>query len=231
MVMSDSATTVSPDTREPDQWVSTGRESLDSWWGTYPWYDRTTDEVRAIHVPPKSHPETAVPEASGSSNLLPALGYTVLGILAGALLYMVYRYVMRQKGGVSKTEDPTAVPPDTPLVESLPFIVPAATGDLLAEARRLYEQGDYGRAVLYLFAHQLVQLDRHQVIQLAKGKTNRQYLREVGTRRALSPLVERTMIAFEEVFFGGHTIDRARFESCWADQVTFEDLVVQEAAL
>ena len=34
--------------------------------------------------------------------------------------------------------------------------------------------------MIYLFSHQLVQLDRHQIIRLAKGKTNRQYLREVG---------------------------------------------------
>ena len=57
--------------------------------------------------------------------------------------------------------------------------------DLLAEARRHYQAGNYGAAIVYLFSFQLVQLDRRQIIQLAKGKTNRQYLREVGPRDPL----------------------------------------------
>ncbi len=74
--------------------------------------------------------------------------------------------------------------------------------DLLAEARRHYQAGNYGAAIVYLFSFQLVQLDKRQIIRLAKGKTNRQYLREVGPRAALLRLVEQTMVAFEDVFFG-----------------------------
>ena len=57
--------------------------------------------------------------------------------------------------------------------------------DYLDEAQRLYRNGDYAQAIIYLFSHQLLQLDRRHWLRLVKGKTNRQYLREV--RRSASP--------------------------------------------
>ena len=74
---------------------------------------------------------------------------------------------------------------DAARIESLPFPVAAGRLDLLAEARRHYQAGNYGAAIVYLFSFQLVQLDKRQIIRLAKGKTNRQYLREVGPRTPL----------------------------------------------
>jgi hypothetical protein len=109
-------------------------------------------------------------------------------------------------------------------IEALPFPVRAARSDFLAEARRCYEQGQYGEAVKYLFSYELVQLDKHHVVRLTRGKTNRQYLREVGRRgRApLGSLLEQTMLAFEDFFFGNHAIDRTRFEACWSRLGEFE---------
>jgi hypothetical protein len=87
--------------------------------------------------------------------------------------------------------------------------------DLLSEARRYYEAGDYSKAIIYYFSYQLVQLDEHQRIRLARGKTNRQYLREVHTQPVLREITEITMVAFEDVFFGNHALNRERFERCW----------------
>jgi hypothetical protein len=106
--------------------------------------------------------------------------------------------------------------------------VAAGRLDLLAEARRHYEAGNYGAAIVYLFSFQLVQLDRRQIIRLARGKTNRQYLREVGPRISLRKLVEQTMVAFEDVFFGNRQLRRDRFESCWARLEEFETLAAAE---
>jgi hypothetical protein len=60
-----------------------------------------------------------------------------------------------------------------------------------------------------------VQLDRHHVIRLTKGKTNRQYLREARARPLLREILDRTMIPFEDVFFGHHKLSREQFEQCW----------------
>jgi hypothetical protein len=66
-----------------------------------------------------------------------------------------------------------------------------------------------------LFSYQLVALDKRHVIHLAKGKTNRQYLRETRSREPLKNLLQRTMISFEDVFFGHHDLSRERFEESW----------------
>jgi hypothetical protein len=55
-------------------------------------------------------------------------------------------------------------------------------------------------------------------------------LREIGTRRRLRDLVERTMTAFEAVFFGHHPLDREGFEACWSQVAEFQRLVNPEAA-
>ena len=75
----------------------------------------------------------------------------------------------------------------------------------------------------------MVQLDKHHLIHLSKGKTNRQYLREVGRRAALGKLLQQTMVTFEDVFFGNHAIDRARCDRCWSKQDRFQALVAEAA--
>ncbi len=93
----------------------------------------------------------------------------------------------------------------------------------MGEARRHYEQGNYSEAIIYLFSYELVQLDKFALIRLARGKTNRQYLREVPRRPELRSPLERTMVAFEGVFFGSRLLDRAGFEACWQQLPQFEE--------
>ncbi|MEK6236617.1 MAG: DUF4129 domain-containing protein, partial [Planctomycetales bacterium] len=116
-------------------------------------------------------------------------------------------------------------------VEALPVRVSRDVDDLLAEAKRHYENGNFREAIVYLYSHQLVTLDKHHVIRLAKGKTNRQYAREIlrGGQQGLSDLLEGTLVAFEDVFFGNHAIDRERFESCWTRLPEFDRLLREEA--
>jgi len=119
---------------------------------------------------------------------------------------------------------PTPRAPDA-RIEALPDALRPAQGDLLSAAREAYAAGDYSRAVLYLFAHQLVELDRHQAICLERGKTNRQYLRELAGQNALREIFAHSMVAFEDLFFGRQTIDRARCEACWVGQQRLETLL------
>ena len=121
-------------------------------------------------------------------------------------------------------------------------------GNLLDEARRHWQEGDFAQAIIYLFSFQLVHLDKQQIIRLNKGKTNRQYLREIGhgaaawatlaaapqveppapvfpqLRGRLQGLVEQTMFVFEDVFFGNRALERARFEACWSRVDEFQSL-------
>ena len=91
-----------------------------------------------------------------------------------------------------------------------------------------YEQGQFGDAIVLLFGYQLLKLDKSQLIRVLKGKTNRQYVREVGRHEGQSRLREmltQTMVTFEDYFFGNHPMTREKFESCWRLLDEFHSIV------
>ncbi|QDU73163.1 hypothetical protein Pan97_01300 [Bremerella volcania] len=231
-------------TRSIQQPVEQGREALAS----IPqanWYDSESDEVRTIPVPgetkmPNTRPGTAkkkkpaaAPAAPvnwnfpnlGGLSLFSILMYSILIIVLGFITYLIYRAV--SSGGAAATssyvpqqhEDEKSSQVDR--VEHLPFEVKKKDGNLLDEARRCYESGNFNEAIVYLFSFQLLELDKGHIIRLAKGKTNGQYLREAGRNRDLRKILQGTMNAFEDVFFGNRNLTRDRFERCWNEMTQF----------
>ncbi len=97
-------------------------------------------------------------------------------------------------------------------------------------ARRLHDEGRFSEAIVYLFSHELIELDRHHLIRLARGKTNRQYLRELSGKSDLRSLLSRTIDRFERAFFGAERLDRQSVDVCWNDLPNFAALVGQETA-
>jgi hypothetical protein len=235
---------------DPQQSVESGRESLDHWL-RYPWYDSATDGVERVDVTPpyswdwlwnwipelfKGWSWNWAPFSSGFSwptTLLGWIAWTLIAALFAALVWLLYRAWRRWAGEPDGTEEEGQAEEeekdDRRRVEALPFPVQRRQGDLLEEARRCYDEGNYAEAIVYLFSHQLVQLDKHRLIRLAKGKTNRQYLREVSPRRPIARLLEHSMLVFEDVFFGNRPLDRSRFEGCWSRLDQFERLLAEAA--
>jgi hypothetical protein len=203
----------------------------------YPFYDRAKDDVRQLNVVPASHNDSANRRSDwegesapttqptrtagnwgGSSllgSLLQVLGLTVLVLLLLLLAWFIARTFLKSELTETKVSKVVETSRDVDRVEKLPFQLRKTAGDFLSEARRLYEAGSYSEAIIYLYSHLLVQLDKHHVIRLAKGKTNRQYAREARARPLLKEILDRTMIAFEDVFFGHHELSRQQFEDCW----------------
>ena len=210
--------------------VDDGRDALSRRW-RYPWYDAENDGMRRIDVREETPPPESSHDRSGSSlpQVLQLLGWAGIALLLGLMLWLILAAwgTRGRDDGSRAGPEPRAGPNH---VEAMPVPGISAAVGLLDEARRLYEQGDFSRAVVCLFAHELLELDRMQIVRLSRGKTNRQYLREVGRRTALKQLVEQTMVAFEDVFFGNQSIDRARFESCWTRLPEFDALVQGGAA-
>lgn len=232
-------------TRSIQQPVEQGREAL----ANIPqanWYDSESDEVRTIPVPretkmPSTRPGTAAkkkpaaaPAAPGNWNfpslaglsLASLLMYSILIIVLGFITYLIYRAISAGGATASSSyvpeqhEDEKSRQVDR--VEHLPFEVKKKDGNLLDEARRCYESGNFNEAIVYLFSFQLLELDKGHVIRLAKGKTNGQYLREAGQNRDLRKILQGTMNAFEDVFFGNRDLTRDRFERCWSQLSQFD---------
>jgi hypothetical protein len=218
---------------DPEQAVDAGQRALDqSWWRAYPWYNPQTDGLRRVDVvEPWSCNPLADLGFGISGGLLRWLGWAILALLLAVAVYVLVRAYRDREARLAHggRAEPPGGDGDADRIEALPFPVGRGRRDLLGQSRRSYQQGDYSQAIIYLFSFQLVELDKQQIIRLTKGKTNRQYLREVGPRSSLRRLVEQTMVAFEDVFFGNHALDRARFESCWARLSEFESLAAEGA--
>lgn len=213
--------------------VETARQALGR--EAFPWYDQHADSLKPVRVvepwdiPRRSTNRSWFP-SFGSFSWVEAFLYGLLLAALGVIVWLLIRaYLNREEtatvGTIQRVRH--AAVDDAARIEALPFRIRRGDIDLLAEAKRLYEEDRFGEAMIYLFSYQLVEMDRHQVIRLAKGKTNRQYLRDLRRLPPLRTVIEHSMVAFEEVFFGGHVLDRARFESLWRQLGQFNALVVE----
>lgn len=228
--------------------VEAGREALDGAMD-FPWYDSESDSIRRLDVePPEDLKNRASkwerrvkPKKARTPWTMPQWLWTMLEVLGWTLLVMaliavgyfaVRAFVVAESQSATgeAVQEGELGAGDVDRVESLPFQLKTPQTDLLSEARRQYDLGNYRDAIIYLYSYQLVELDKHQLIRLTKGKTNRQYLREIRRRGDLFGLLRVTMLAFEDVFFGNHSIDRGRFESCWSGLEAFHRSLEQATA-
>lgn len=209
--------------------------------GELPWFDQEKQELRPINVQPSEQPPRPPDvaenmqdpdEDSGMGGMagfgfwaaLQMLGWAAIAALIILILIYLLATLLGRRTPAIEAATETISETHVDRVEKLPFQVARGTSDLLGEARRCFAQGDYNQAIVYLFSHQLVELDKHNLIRLTRGKTNRQYLRELGEHRELQQLLQQTMIAFEDVFFGDHPLTRPRCEACFRQLEQFQRL-------
>jgi hypothetical protein len=203
---------------EGEEAVSAGADALDSW-TNYPWYDSSNDSVRPVRLrtPRQVNQSAPTPRRGGGATNWDWLGWTLIGVLVLLIVALAVKFFLdRDKRRSQSAAAGRIVPPaSVDRLEDLPFELDEPVHDPWSAARQAADRGDYNRAIILLYSHQLLELDRSQFIHLAKGKTNRQYLREVRNRPGLAAMLGTTMVAFEDVFFGGHDLTRQRFEECW----------------
>lgn len=219
-----------------------------------PWYDPQTDELKPANARMDRaedfnrqskwdkkllDPNLEVPEMPAwkwpsigeiFSGLLQGLVYAAIAVLVVFLVYLMIRYFLRRDSLATSSVGELEEPADTAAehaLENLPFPMQRPLTDLLSAANACYERGEFGQAIVFYFSYQLVELDRHQRIRLTRGKTNRQYLRELREQPELSAVLSRTMVAFESYFFGHHPLDRSTFEECWRDRIPFQQGLAQ----
>ena len=234
---------------DSDEAVEAGRRALSAR-STFPWYDKQQDQLRRIDV--KTPRETArnrgsmwqaaqaeqPRDLSWLGSLLNALAVALrwlafiglIALLVALTVLLARGFLMREDRGLA--EEAASVPPklQSDRIDNLPFSIARPPDDLLAEARRCYQRGDFGQAMVYLFSYQLLALDRHDLIRLARGKTNRQYVAELAQQPWLQELLRHSMVAFEDVFFGHHALAPERFDGCWQNLDRFHQHLEQLAA-
>ncbi len=208
---------------QPDQEaVTSGQQALRRA-QRFPWYDRSKDALRPIELP---EPEELRPlERPVDTNWLRPVVWALLIVAAIGLL-------LATAIGLSKrrwSNNAAVKPARRGRVENLGFLEDNAPGDYLQLCLRESRAGRFERAIVYLYAHLLTELNDRQLVRLVRGKTNRQYLREVGDpamRAAMEVIVE----AFEDAYFGHHRIEPDRFEWCWQQWQSMKAMFEPEPA-
>lgn len=99
-----------------------------------------------------------------------------------------------------------------------------------SELERLMQSGDFDLAVISLYGHQLLMLDRVGWLRLSRWKTNNEYLRETRhSDPAVGEQLGATVDAFERSYFGKHSLTRAQFDRLWQDNLAMEATLAARA--
>ena len=198
-----------------------------------PWYRPSTGELTVVPFAPRAEPPYPTgwrihrPSPHGETALDRDRERTWIGswpswlllLLLLLLVTIIVVRTLRQTWVPSKIDTHVrswASGSDTKW-ERLPFDLPANAASYLARSREAAERQQFGDAVVYLFAHALVALDRRHLIRLESGKTNGTYARELQAHPSMQQTFARVRQTFEDYFFGGHEIDGIRYESCRRD--------------
>ena len=222
-----------PNLAEPAAAVDAARDSF----GPADWYDAENDEFRPVEL------KAPRPSRQGGSwgitfgGWLRFAAWLLFALLLGLVAWLIVRaFLNRENQQLTMLDelDLRRTKPDITRVEELPLILSTPPEDYLSAAHRYYQRGEYGPAILYLFSHQLLELDRGHWLYLVKGKTNRQYLREVSraaaaAREELAAILEGTVLLFEEVYFGKRIPPREAIDQAWRQIDRFESLVTQQS--
>ncbi|MGV3609066.1 MAG: DUF4129 domain-containing protein [Planctomycetaceae bacterium] len=215
---------------------------------SFPWYDKESDSIRKLTLSPKSTDDYAPPDRnrstirirptvptvtvnapSGGWGLGPFfnwMGIALLVAVCAALIWVIGTRFLGQEVRESKATKVVQAVRKADQVEKLPLnlLITEPGGDFLTMARKFMQASEFSKAIVYLYAHELLSLDEQHLIRLAKGKTNRQYLRELRPQPSLQRLVEDTVLLFEDAFFGKKSISEGQFMVCWNQLSQFDAL-------
>ncbi len=208
--------------------------------GGYPWYDSAADRVRPIWVSRLSWVKWIVGKLQSMGKAIdrffrgmgggrmPSVGVggeylgtlLLLTVLVAFFVFLVVLWMRREPfaAGLSAAQSSagTAV-----LLAQLPEEMMPGFDDPWAEAQRRRSAGDYSRAVIYLFAHQLLSLHRAGLIRLAPGWTGRYYVRWLRDPVLVDSL-RATLLLFEEIYYGHRQPSAGAFERVWSRAEAFE---------
>ena len=161
----------------------------------------------------------AGPRNAGGNVGFGTLAWLIVGVSLLCLL-AVFFWLTYLRGEL-ETERSTAGKDDGSIspnrVEQLPFDLDMKNLDFRGRAKLASDKGDFRTAIVFLFSHALLYLDKNQLLHLRRGKTNRQYLSELVDSTPAANSFEHVMLVFERAFFGNREVKPAEFERCWAE--------------
>jgi hypothetical protein len=204
-----------------------------------PWYDSARDGWQRIEVRAPEEPKPRDTPTGGSGWAIGgAFGWLMLGLVVAATAWLVWQLVRNlapREGGLELAHAPKAAGRAADL-SALPFAAAEGRQDPERALAEAVERGDWKRAVAWSFVLHLVALDQAGVIRLAKGVTNRRYLRtvtawaEAGGGRAPAPAaLAATIAVFERVWFGQQPAEREQLQALEQGRARLGDVLATRA--
>ncbi len=147
--------------------------------------------------------------------------YQVVLVLLAAIVIWVLVRLLRRWYAATLARQEAKAPVEragrgTPeRIDQLPVAVSTGSEGLWQLVQQAMAQKRYSRAIVFLYSYLLLQLDRHGRIHLEKGRTNRQYLRQLRGDPQLQRMMSRIVTAFEDAFFGHRELSAQGFQQCW----------------
>jgi hypothetical protein len=185
----------------------------------------TKDRAAIKEAPVKTAPPAPVNNAPYDWGFLsrPLLiwmfGVAILCII-GLMVWLFVSAKLGDGGGQYETQRQGRTLQES--IKQLPFELDENVGDFREQARAAYRSGDFRKSLMLLFSHVLVTLDQKDLVHLKKGKTNRQYLRELKPHPRLAGYYGDVMVPFEQTFFGDYSVEKSVCEQCWNDLDQFQ---------
>jgi hypothetical protein len=196
----------------------------------FPWYDSANDSLRPLRPPAAKKSEDPsnlsdkLPQVGGNefAPLLRLLMWGGLVALLVGIIVLVIPSMRDLEPMLDPSQEPVSASIDLETLEALPEPT-RGVRDLLAEASRLAAASSFESAMTFFYSWQLVQLNQRQIIEVQKGKTNRQYTGEVReSQPELTSLFRRSTRLFEDAFFGNLPIPREAFLQVWEQRHQFD---------
>jgi hypothetical protein len=202
--------------------------------GGYPWYDAKADAAKPIWPPREWDLDWLDRWFRGKSgdwlNLAGNWVAFVLVMIGLVILLLVLLQLWRlYRPAADDLLGSVRGPGTASRIEGLPEGLRPETLDPWAEAVRCRERGDYARAVICLFAHQLLTLDRLRHLRLVPGRTGRQLVRAIPDAQ-FRGWVEPTLRLFEAVYYGHRSPTAESFEPVWIAAEAFQRRIAEGAA-
>lgn len=175
--------------------------------GDYQWYDAKKDAPAPFS--PQEEKETAERKKKLTDWFSLLLNIAGLSVIAAGLIGLIYW--SRKFAKRTTPAPPTAIAKSmsAPL-QTRPLPGNNGAMDFFDASRQAAQAGDFKTAIIYLYNHQLLALDREKLIRLHIGASNGQYLLQLGDQPARWSF-QRCVGIFEIVFFGGREATEAMY--------------------
>jgi len=88
-----------------------------------------------------------------------------------------------------------------------------SSASAMQRAQTLSVQGDYRTAIRYLYLSSLLTLDEQGLLRYDRSRTNREYLRSIGSKPALAGTLRSVIELFDRVWYGFEEVDEQTYRA------------------